>query len=182
VIPRCRPRDPMSSQRQDEPPRLKRPDEIDEVFGRGNPNPDRIGCPPHDVLVALARRERPIDPPTIIFLNVRLAISRPCVEGICGFSVVDFLLGRGCRPRLTTGSASWLLLSRGTSGGPIVADVRTSWISGHAPHARRDAAGRSTSSFCRGWRAAACSSLPLRARACELRSGTRARREGVGAG
>ena len=59
----------MSSQRQDEPPRLKRPDEIDEVFGRGKPNPDRIGCPPHDVLVALARRERPIGDPAYDHLS-----------------------------------------------------------------------------------------------------------------
>ena len=50
----------MSSHQHNDLARLRRPDEIDEVFGRANPNPERIGCPSHDVLVALARRERPI--------------------------------------------------------------------------------------------------------------------------
>src|SRR5215475_2665305 len=53
----------MSSHKHGELPGLKHPDEIDEVFGRAHPNPDRIGCPPHEVLVALARRERPIGDP-----------------------------------------------------------------------------------------------------------------------
>jgi hypothetical protein len=44
----------------DEPPTLKRGNEIDELFGRANPNPGRVGCPSHEVLIALARRERPI--------------------------------------------------------------------------------------------------------------------------
>jgi len=35
-------------------------DEIDFVFGYANPNPERIGCPSYEVLVALSRRERPI--------------------------------------------------------------------------------------------------------------------------
>lgn len=38
-------------------------DEIDEVLRGANPNPTRQGCPPHDVLVALSRRERPIEDP-----------------------------------------------------------------------------------------------------------------------
>lgn len=50
----------MSSQPYSALPGLKHPDAIDEVFGRANPNPERIGCPPHHVLVALARRTRPI--------------------------------------------------------------------------------------------------------------------------
>jgi hypothetical protein len=51
----------MTSSRQDDPlPKFKHRDEIDELFGRANPNPDRIGCPPREILIALARRERPI--------------------------------------------------------------------------------------------------------------------------
>ena len=46
----------MSSHRRDRQPA----DEIDELFGRANPNPDRVGCPPRDVLIALSRRELPI--------------------------------------------------------------------------------------------------------------------------
>jgi hypothetical protein len=38
-------------------------DELDELFGAANPNLDRIGCPPADTLVALARRERAMDDP-----------------------------------------------------------------------------------------------------------------------
>ena len=49
-----------SSRRDDALPRLKSHDEVDELFGRANPNPDRIGCPPREVLIAVARRERPI--------------------------------------------------------------------------------------------------------------------------
>lgn len=42
---------------------LAHPTEADELFGRGYPNPDRVGCPPREVLVPLARRERPIGDP-----------------------------------------------------------------------------------------------------------------------
>jgi hypothetical protein len=42
-------------------PQLRYPNEIDVVFGLANPtNPDRVGCPSRDALVALSRRERPI--------------------------------------------------------------------------------------------------------------------------
>lgn len=54
----------MPNQGQDgDPPKFTFEDEIDEVLGRGNPNPERVGCPPRAVLVALARRERPIGDP-----------------------------------------------------------------------------------------------------------------------
>lgn len=37
--------------------------ELDDVLRGAHPNPTREGCPPHHVLVALSRRERPIDDP-----------------------------------------------------------------------------------------------------------------------
>lgn len=119
----------MSSQRQDEPPRLKRPDEIDEVFGRGNPNPDRIGCPPHDVLVALARRERPIGDPAYDHLSE----CSPCYLEVRALKEAADLQRRrvltwaaaAAGLVLATGSAGWLLLNRGTSGEPISTEVRT---------------------------------------------------------
>lgn len=37
--------------------------DLDEVLRGAHPNPTREGCPQHDVLVALSRRERPIDDP-----------------------------------------------------------------------------------------------------------------------
>lgn len=45
------------------PPEFNPEDEIDELFARANPNPDRVGCPTNDVLIALARKERPIEDP-----------------------------------------------------------------------------------------------------------------------
>lgn len=43
-----------------DPPELAAGDDIDKVLGRANPNPTRAGCPPREVLIALARKERPI--------------------------------------------------------------------------------------------------------------------------
>lgn len=43
--------------------------DIDEVFGRANPNPERIGCPSRDVLVALALRRLPIGDPAYEHLS-----------------------------------------------------------------------------------------------------------------
>ena len=37
--------------------------EFDLLFGYGNPNPVRAGCPSADVLSVLSRRERPIGDP-----------------------------------------------------------------------------------------------------------------------
>ena len=60
----------MSSQRHDgELPKLRWPDEIDEIFGRANPNPTRQGCPPRDELIALARRQRQISDPGYVHLT-----------------------------------------------------------------------------------------------------------------
>jgi hypothetical protein len=36
---------------------------VDDLFSSGHPNPTRRGCPSRDVLVALARKERPIGDP-----------------------------------------------------------------------------------------------------------------------
>ena len=52
--------------RQSEPPDLTSlgfGDEIDEVLRGANPNPTRQGCPPHNVLVDLSRRAKPIGDP-----------------------------------------------------------------------------------------------------------------------
>ena len=53
----------MSSDRREGPAQLARPTELDELFGRGYPNPQRVGCPPRTVLISLARRERPMGDP-----------------------------------------------------------------------------------------------------------------------
>jgi hypothetical protein len=48
--------------------------DIDEVFSRANPNPNRVGCPPYETLVRLARREQPIGDPAY----EHLAKCSPC--------------------------------------------------------------------------------------------------------
>ena len=49
--------------RQHHPFALILEDEIDLVLGYASPNPTREGCPSYELLVALSRRERPIDDP-----------------------------------------------------------------------------------------------------------------------
>lgn len=38
-------------------------DDIDEVLSRANPNLERVGCPPRDTLIGLARRAQPLGDP-----------------------------------------------------------------------------------------------------------------------
>src|SRR5689334_15978712 len=49
--------------RRQGPPEMASTDEIDEVFSNANPNPERIGCPPHSELERLARKRGAIDDP-----------------------------------------------------------------------------------------------------------------------
>jgi hypothetical protein len=53
----------MSSDRREPQDQLAHRTEFDELFGRGYPNPERVGCPSRDLLISLARRERPIGDP-----------------------------------------------------------------------------------------------------------------------
>jgi hypothetical protein len=54
----------MANERQHpDPSGFTAENEIDLVLGNANPNPARVGCPPRDVLIAVARRERPADDP-----------------------------------------------------------------------------------------------------------------------
>ena len=116
----------MSSQRRDELPRLKRPDEIDDVFGRANPNPDRIGCPPRDLLVALARRERRIGDPAYDHLSE----CSPCYLEVRALKESAdlhrrriFTWAAAAGLVLATGSAGWFLLNRSSDAGDL-AEVR----------------------------------------------------------
>jgi hypothetical protein len=38
-------------------------DEIDSLLAHANPNPQRVGCPPRDVLESLAARRQPLNAP-----------------------------------------------------------------------------------------------------------------------
>ncbi len=50
--------------------------EADELFRNANPNPERVGCPPREVLEELTRHERTIDDPWFD----HLAQCSPCYE------------------------------------------------------------------------------------------------------
>ena len=50
--------------------------EADELFQNANPNPERVGCPPREVIEELARHERAIDDPWFD----HLAQCSPCYE------------------------------------------------------------------------------------------------------
>lgn len=105
----------MSSHQHGELARLKKRDEIDEVFGRAHPNPDRIGCPSHDVLVALARRERPMGDPAY----GHLAECSPCYLEVRALKEAADLTRRrmlvwaaSAALIVGTGSAAWFLTTR----------------------------------------------------------------------
>ena len=98
----------MSTTRRDEgPEKLRWPEEIDEIFGRANPNPHREGCPGQDELLALSRRERsPSDPG-----YVHLTRCSPCYLEVRGFQEARTLEKR--RRLLRVALAAAVLLAVG---------------------------------------------------------------------
>jgi len=127
--PPVRQRDPMSSHQSNELARLKRPDEIDELFGRANPNPERIGCPPQHVLIALARRQRPIGDRAYD----HLAECSPCYLEVRALKeAADLQHGRlltwaaAAALLLAAGSVGWFVLNRGRWAiEPNATEIRT---------------------------------------------------------
>jgi hypothetical protein len=117
----------MSSDRREGPAQLAHPTEFDEVFGRGYPNPDRVGCPPREVLVALARKERPIGDPAYDHIKE----CSPCYLEGRTIQEADALQHR--RRILTwaaaavltvvTGSAAWFLTTREDGGTQLRAEL-----------------------------------------------------------
>jgi hypothetical protein len=114
----------MSSDRREGPAQLAHPTEFDELFGRGYPNPDRVGCPPREVLIALARRERPIGDPAYDHIKE----CSPCYLEGRAIQEADALHYRrriltwaaAAALIVSTGSAAWFVTTREagvTSGG-----------------------------------------------------------------
>jgi hypothetical protein len=66
----------MTNQPQPPDPDFKSEDEFDQILGRANPNPGRVGCPPKDVLIAVSRRELSIDHP----VHEHLIKCSPCYQ------------------------------------------------------------------------------------------------------
>ena len=103
-------------------------DEIDELLGRANPNPNRVGCPPRDTLLALSRRARPIEDPGY----EHLVKCSPCYREFSALqsqSVVESASGATERPatRVWMAAAAAVLLvtltgvwwlTRGETGAP----------------------------------------------------------------
>jgi hypothetical protein len=99
----------MSSDRREGLAQLAHPTDADELFGRGYPNPDRLGCPPREVLVSLARRERPIDDPAYDHLKE----CSPCYLEGRAIQQADALQQR--RRILTWAAAAALILGTGSA-------------------------------------------------------------------
>lgn len=78
-------------------------DEFDEVLGRANPNPERIGCPPQETLAELARRARPIGDPAY----KHLLKCSPCYVEVRRLQVAA---GASSQPR-TGRPTAWLALA-----------------------------------------------------------------------
>ena len=115
----------MANQAQPDSSDLSSKDDIDEILGRANPNPERVGCPPRDVLIALARRARPIGDPAY----EHLVKCSPCYREFRGLQTslsTGYAGGAGVRWAavaailvLLVGGA-WYLFSRTQNGGRSV--------------------------------------------------------------
>lgn len=113
------PRLKMSSDRRERPTQLAHPTEFDEVFGRGYPNPNRVGCPPREVLVSLARRERPLGDPAYDHIKE----CSPCYLEGRAIQEADALERRrrvltwaaAAVLALATGAGAWMFTVRGGS-------------------------------------------------------------------
>jgi hypothetical protein len=75
---------------------LRPGDEIDELLGEANPNPDRVGCPSRETLVELARRARPIDDPAY----EHLVKCSPCYREVRAFQE-EWATGAASRQKRT---------------------------------------------------------------------------------
>ncbi len=80
-------------------PEFQPNDEIDELFSRANPNPTRAGCPPHDVLLAVAGKKLPIGDPAY----EHLAKCSPCYREFRRIQQSDRQ-----STRLVTSRAAWV--------------------------------------------------------------------------
>jgi hypothetical protein len=112
----------MSSDRRKEPDEITHPSEFDELFGRGYPNPDRVGCPSRTDLIALARRHRPIGDPAYDHIKE----CSPCY--LEGRAIQEADARR--RRNLTWAAAAVLVIVAGTGGwmltngtGPVDAEI-----------------------------------------------------------
>jgi hypothetical protein len=96
-------------------------EEFDRLFGGANPNPDRVGCPPEDVLRALATKQRPIGDPAY----EHLAECSPCYRKFRNFQTT----GARTTKRIThVATAAAVLVALVAAGGYLIKQNE-----GHAP-------------------------------------------------
>ena len=91
--------------------------DIDEVFSRANPNPDRIGCPPRETLVRLARRQHPIGDPAY----EHLAKCSPCYREFRSLQEASGVSAAASR----NASRAWMLTA---AAALVVATAGTWWL------------------------------------------------------
>jgi hypothetical protein len=109
----------MSSDRREGRAQVAHPTEADELFGRGYPNSDRVGCPPREVLLSLARRERPIGDPAYDHIKE----CSPCYLEGRAIQEADALQQR--RRMLTWAAAAVVALAVGTGAWILAARSRS---------------------------------------------------------
>lgn len=118
----------MSNSGQDAgPPEFDPEDEIDELFGRANENPTRIGCPPPDVLIALAQKRVPIGDPAY----EHLAKCSPCYREFRRLQQT----GSGWPRRFSIARIAWV----GAVAAVVIVVVGALWMVG--PLRRREPPG-----------------------------------------
>lgn len=111
-------------------PALTNDEELERLFERANPNPERVGCPPRDILLALAKRQRPIGDPLYdhltecspCFIEVR-ALQRISVRSTPPSSPIAKWAALAAALLLTVGSAAWLWLAAPQETTEITADL-----------------------------------------------------------
>lgn len=112
-------------------------EEFDDLFANTSPNPNREGCPPPDVLVALSRREKPLGDPGYLHI-VRCS---PCFREFRALQQARKAQGRRRRNQLLAIAAalvlalgaSWFVLGRrGEGDGSQVAQTASTGLSREA--------------------------------------------------
>lgn len=113
-------------QRSD-PLRFQIENEMDLLLGRAHPNPERVGCPPREMLVSLSRRELPIGDPAYDHLSQ----CSPCYQEFRALQQGDAAARTSAarRKRLAYATAAVLVLAvagswfalRGDNGAPVSA-------------------------------------------------------------
>ena len=83
--------------------------EMDLLLGRAHPNPERVGCPPREMLVSLSRRELPIGDPAYDHLSK----CSPCYQEFRALQQADAAARTSAarRKRLAYAAAAVLVLA-----------------------------------------------------------------------